>query len=149
MYKRQEKDLDGIIAIGKFSDKEINLMNEYSSNIVFLDSSPDDEKYDSVKINFKMGVFSALDYLYNLGHTRIGYIGDGNTSVSYTHLFVVFRGRKMGETFAISKLYEESLDINIKKSKGVYYTPKIIVDYILNKTIKNHDILKLSLIHIW
>ena len=36
----------------------------------------------------------------------------------------------MGETFAISKLYEESLDINIKKSKGVYYTPKIIVDYI-------------------
>ena len=48
----------------------------------------------------------------------------------------------MGETFAISKLYEESLDINIKKSKGVYYTPKIIVDYILNKTIKNHNILK-------
>ena len=75
----EEKDLDGIIAIGKFSEKEINLMNEYSSNIVFLDSSPDDEKYDSVKINFKMGVFSALDYLYNLGHTRIGYIGDGNT----------------------------------------------------------------------
>ena len=31
----EEKDLDGIIAIGKFSDKEINLMNEYSSNIVF------------------------------------------------------------------------------------------------------------------
>ena len=75
----EEKDLDGIIAIGKFSDKEINLMNEYSSNIVFLDSSPDDEKYDSVKINFKMGVFSALDYLYNLGHTKIGYIGDSKT----------------------------------------------------------------------
>lgn len=75
----EEKNLDGIIAIGKFSDKEINLMNEYSSNIVFLDSSPDDEKYDSVKINFKMGVFAALDHLYDLGHTKIGYIGDGNT----------------------------------------------------------------------
>lgn len=48
----------------------------------------------------------------------------------------------MGETFSISKLYEESLDIDIKKSKGIYYTPKIIVDYILNKTIKSHDILK-------
>ena len=48
----------------------------------------------------------------------------------------------MGETFNISKSYEESLDINIKKSKGIYYTPKIMVDYILNKTIKNHDILK-------
>jgi len=30
----------------------------------------------------------------------------------------VFRGRKMGETFAISKLYEESLDINIKYYKN-------------------------------
>lgn len=48
----------------------------------------------------------------------------------------------MGETFSISKLYEDSLDVYIKKSKGIYYTPKIIVDYILKKTIKSHDILK-------
>ena len=48
----------------------------------------------------------------------------------------------MEKTFNTSKLYEESLDVNVKKSKGIYYTPKIIVDYILNKTIKNHDILK-------
>ena len=48
----------------------------------------------------------------------------------------------MGGTFDISKLYEESLDVNIKKSNGIYYTPKIIVDYILNKTIKKHDIIK-------
>jgi len=47
----------------------------------------------------------------------------------------------MGGTFDISKLYEESLDVNIKKSNGIYYTPKIIVDYILNKTIKKHDII--------
>jgi len=48
----------------------------------------------------------------------------------------------MGGTFDISKLYEESLDVNIKKSNGIYYTPKIIVDYILDKTIKKHDIIK-------
>lgn len=48
----------------------------------------------------------------------------------------------MGKTFNISKLYEESLDTNTKKSKGIYYTPKIIVDYMLNKTIKSHNILK-------
>lgn len=75
----EEKDLDGIIAIGKFSDDEINMMTEYSSNIVFLDSSPNEEKYDSVTINFKMGVFKALDHLYKLGHTKIGYIGDEKT----------------------------------------------------------------------
>jgi len=41
----------------------------------------------------------------------------------------------MGETFAISKLYEESLDINIKKSKGVYYILGIYCLYVLSKTI--------------
>ena len=30
----------------------------------------------------------------------------------------------------------------MEKTFKIYYTPKIIVDYILNKTIKNHDILK-------
>ena len=54
----------------------------------------------------------------------------------------MFRGIDMGKAFNISKLYEESLDTNTKKSKGIYYTPKIIVDYILNKTIKSHNILK-------
>ena len=48
----------------------------------------------------------------------------------------------MGNSFIVSKLYEESLDINTKKKSGIYYTPKIIVDYIIKKTIKNHDIVK-------
>ena len=51
-------------------------------------------------------------------------------------------GECMVNSFIVSKLYEESLDINIKKKSGIYYTPKIIVDYIIKKTIKNHDIVK-------
>ncbi|RDY25047.1 SAM-dependent methyltransferase [Romboutsia maritimum] len=42
----------------------------------------------------------------------------------------------------MSKIYENSLDTDIKKSKGIYYTPKIIVDYIVEKTLKNHDVIK-------
>ncbi|WP_243444918.1 Eco57I restriction-modification methylase domain-containing protein [Romboutsia maritimum] len=44
--------------------------------------------------------------------------------------------------FKMSKIYENSLDTDIKKSKGIYYTPKIIVDYIVEKTLKNHDVIK-------
>lgn len=40
-----------------------------------------------------------------------------------------------------SSNYEKSLSEDIKKSMGIYYTPKFIIDYILNKTIKKHDIL--------
>lgn len=48
----------------------------------------------------------------------------------------------MGGSFSISKQYEKSLDMEIKKINGVYYTPKVIVDYIINKTIKKHDVVK-------
>lgn len=48
----------------------------------------------------------------------------------------------MGEGFCVSKAYEDSLDVEFKKTKGVYYTPKVIVEYIVNKTIKNHDVVK-------
>ncbi len=67
--------IDGIIAIGKFENLEIKLMKEISDNLVFLDSSPDDQEFDSVKINFKLGIKQSLDHLRSLGHTKIGYIG--------------------------------------------------------------------------
>lgn len=47
-----------------------------------------------------------------------------------------------GDNFLVSKNYERNLDIKTKKLNGVYYTPKIIVEYINKKTIENHDIIK-------
>ncbi len=67
--------IDGIIAIGKFSDEEIEDLSVYSSNIVFVDSSPREKSFDSVTINIKLGVTEALQYLVDLGHTEIGFIG--------------------------------------------------------------------------
>ena len=69
------KDLDGIIAIGIFEDNEINSLKELSSNIIFIDSSPEEWQFDSIVVDLKYGVKKALDYLYNLGHKDIGYIG--------------------------------------------------------------------------
>lgn len=38
------------------------------------------------------------------------------------------------DNFLLSKEYENSLDVDSKKASGIYYTPKIIVDYIVKKT---------------
>ena len=75
--------LSGIIAIGKFTKNEITMLNNVSDNIVFLDSSPDEQKYDSVKVNFRLGTYKALDYLLQLGHVKIGYIGSLKTPDDY------------------------------------------------------------------
>ncbi len=67
--------VDGVIAIGYFTDKQIQSLCSISSNITFLDSSPNELLYDSVVPNFELGMKQALDYLRSLGHTRIGYLG--------------------------------------------------------------------------
>ena len=59
--------VDGVIAIGYFTDKRIQSLCSISSNITFLDSSPNELLYDSVVPNFELGMKQALDYLRSLG----------------------------------------------------------------------------------
>ncbi|NLC78814.1 MAG: LacI family transcriptional regulator [Ruminococcaceae bacterium] len=66
---------DGMIAIGKFPLSEVEQLVGITENIVFLDSSPDDSRFDSVIPNIKLGTKIALDYLRSLGHSRIAFVG--------------------------------------------------------------------------
>jgi LacI family transcriptional regulator len=69
------KDVDGIICIGKFSDTEIRNFDKVSSHLVFVDSSPFEEKYDSVVVDIEKAVVKIIDHLYANGCESIGYIG--------------------------------------------------------------------------
>lgn len=68
------KGIDGVIAIGKFGDKDIDKLETVSKNIVFVDSSPKSEIYDSVVADFKYATIDILNYLEELGHKNIGFI---------------------------------------------------------------------------
>ncbi|MGL5327794.1 MAG: N-6 DNA methylase, partial [Peptostreptococcaceae bacterium] len=46
------------------------------------------------------------------------------------------------DNFCVSKKYEDRIDEEKRKLNGVYYTPKVIVDYIIINTLKRHDIVK-------
>lgn len=70
-----EEELDGIIAVGIFKEEEIKILKAITKNIIFVDSSPDEWEFDSIVVDFKHGVNSAMKYLYELGHRNIGYIG--------------------------------------------------------------------------
>ena len=69
------KNIDGIIAIGKFGERDIQVIERIAEHIVFIDCSPKEKRYDSVVADYRLGVEEALDYLEALGHTHIGYIG--------------------------------------------------------------------------
>lgn len=64
--------LDGLIVIGKFEFDPYNLYFSRIRNVVFVDYSPDESRFDSVVVDFDKVTRIALDYLTGLGYTRIG-----------------------------------------------------------------------------
>ncbi|MFX3624773.1 MAG: LacI family DNA-binding transcriptional regulator [Ectobacillus sp.] len=73
------EDIQGIIAVGKFSDKQVKDLNRITDNIVFVDFSPNDEKFDCVVIDFEKATKKVLHYFIENGHEHIGYIGGRET----------------------------------------------------------------------
>ena len=66
---------DGVVAIGRFTPAQAESLRSVRENVVFLNSSPHDARFDSVVLNYELGIRLALDHLLGLGHTRIGFIG--------------------------------------------------------------------------
>ncbi|AEV30053.1 transcriptional regulator [Sphaerochaeta pleomorpha str. Grapes] len=66
--------VDGLIAIGRFSPSQVTQLTSFSPYIVFLDSSPDPSLYDSLLINTEQGITLAMKHLFELGHTKIGFV---------------------------------------------------------------------------
>lgn len=73
------KMVDGIIALGSFNGSDIKVLEETSKPIVFVDTYPEEDIFDSIVIDFRKATSRALEYLVNLGHNRIAYIGGNNS----------------------------------------------------------------------
>ncbi|WP_066069110.1 LacI family DNA-binding transcriptional regulator [Neobacillus soli] len=71
----KEADNKGLIAIGKFSNKQVGELVSITKNIVFVDTSPDEERFDSIVIDFEKATMKVLNHFLEKGHKQIGYIG--------------------------------------------------------------------------
>lgn len=79
MEELMKENIQGMIAIGKFSEREIGLFEAITKNIVFVDSSPKEETFDSVVVDFEKVTRKVIDYLIEKEHQKIGYIGGRET----------------------------------------------------------------------
>ncbi|WP_077297879.1 LacI family DNA-binding transcriptional regulator [Virgibacillus pantothenticus] len=70
-----KNDIEGIIAIGKFSEQQIKHLKAISSIVVFVDYSPNENKYDSIIIDFEKATKKVIDYFLQSKHETIGFIG--------------------------------------------------------------------------
>ena len=83
----QLEQIDGIIAIGKFSSKQVKELEQYSPALVFVDSDTIDQGHSCVTTDFEHAVTHVLDHFLQQGIGEIGMIAgreetaDGTTSL--------------------------------------------------------------------
>jgi LacI family transcriptional regulator len=68
-------DVDGLIVIGVMNPSELNRISDCLDHVVFINYSPDEDKYDSVISDFEKATTRALKHLFEQGYKSIGYIG--------------------------------------------------------------------------
>lgn len=110
--KLDSSKLDGIICIGRFNKNEIKDFLKYTTNIVFIDSSPDEMKYNSVVVNYHRAVRLCINHLNNYGHKEIAYLGavytfDDKKELSMDPRFYYYRN-----SMSIHSTYNKELVIN-------------------------------------
>ncbi|MEH7385378.1 LacI family DNA-binding transcriptional regulator [Bacillus sp. JJ1521] len=79
--KRSFSKMDGIICLGTFKKAEIELIKSFDKPSVFVDANPDEDHFDAVVIDFNSATKKALNYLVDLGHQNIGFIGGVETDM--------------------------------------------------------------------
>lgn len=81
----EDNYLDGLICLGKFSPQQAQDLSYSFPKIVFVDSNPNGELYSCVVSDLQDATLKAMNYLSEMGHSRIGYIG-GQEYIGPTHI---------------------------------------------------------------
>ncbi|HIT90830.1 MAG TPA: LacI family DNA-binding transcriptional regulator [Candidatus Merdenecus merdavium] len=69
------KNTKAFIAIGWFSKKEITTLRKITNQGIFVDTSPDESAFDSVRPNLDSIVTQIVDHFIKKGHQNIGFVG--------------------------------------------------------------------------
>ncbi len=68
-------EVDGVIAVGCFMPQWVDALSASFKHIVFVDSSPDEERFDAINVDLSAGMSKIIAYLHRHGLNRIGFIG--------------------------------------------------------------------------
>jgi DNA-binding LacI/PurR family transcriptional regulator len=72
----QEQKVDGIIVIGKMKNNYLKMINEVSTiPLVYMDFYDDKQSCDAVISNSYLGSYVLTNYLIDMGHKKIGFVG--------------------------------------------------------------------------
>ena len=105
----QLENIDGIIAIGKFSPDKIKELETYSDNLVFVDSDTLNFGHSCVTTDFENSVINVIDYFINNVLKKIGMIAGQETSSDRSTLLSDPRLNTFKSYLQQLKLYDPNL----------------------------------------
>ncbi|MFC0559167.1 LacI family DNA-binding transcriptional regulator [Halalkalibacter alkalisediminis] len=112
MTEIQMNNLDGVIVVGMVSEEdEERLSQKVNHNLVFINHTPKNEWNDTVVIDHAKATRIALEHLFSLGHTKIGFIGGQEKAQD---------GSKIEDPR--QKAYEETM-----KKRGLYHPDYVYI----------------------
>ena len=129
--KNSNVKLDGIIAIGRFTIEEIQSFEKLTPNIVFIDSSPDESKYNSIVPNYHMAIRYVLNYFEDMGYDRVAYAGAVNTFNGVKKLTMDPRFYYYKNSMISRDIFDEDLIIECEMNSHSSYE-------VMNEYIKKH-----------
>lgn len=126
IYKNEEgfpveqlQQVQGLIAVGKFSKTDIKIIRKYCRDIVFVDSSLYEEEFDSVVAEVDKTMKKILDFALKQGFRKIGFFGGFEPYDDYRTYLGELRYTAFVEYLKEHKMFDESyvyLDVMCAKS---------------------------------
>ncbi|MEL7601596.1 MAG: LacI family DNA-binding transcriptional regulator [Bacillota bacterium] len=69
-------DIDGVFVLGRSANQEHMQINEIHPNVVYVGINPQAAQIDQILCDGYKMAENSVEYLYSLGHRKIGYIGE-------------------------------------------------------------------------
>lgn len=101
------KDSKAFIGIGWFSQKEIDVLKKITDQGIFVETSPDESLYDSVRSNLDSIVTQIVDFFVSKKHTNIGFIGPSDYDIHTSERVMDVRQWSFLESVKYYGLYDD------------------------------------------
>lgn len=136
----QEQKVDGLIVIGRMKDSYLGKIKEASTiPVVYMDFYDEKQTCDAVISNSYFGSYVLTNYLFDMGHRKIGFVGTVLATDSITDRYFGY-SKAMLEHGVIIKPEWVVEDRNRKTGKVVIDSSKLIVDDMPTAFVCNCDL---------
>lgn len=99
VMNRERVRAQGLLILGKCSPELVTRLLRGYRGVIAIDRNPLEYQMDEIICNGARAAETAVEYLLELGHTKIAYVGDCNTEMRYTGYYECLLSHKLPLTY--------------------------------------------------